>query len=518
MWGCNGTLRNVRSSNLRGDPCSDSAGLKVDGNAKIWSLEDEQQYKFLGVLESLKQEEKLALYSAAKEYLQTLSVIWSSPLADYHSVVASNQFAMPAMSYFLWTQYWPITKLKQIDREVRKTVVENGGKHPCGSTSLLYSSRNKGGRGLRSIKTEYKETRVKAAVNLYQNRDPAMKMVRDFEERAESVGHQALTKEAAAHAKEYGLQLQLEYPDLVCVIKEGEMIPGKRVKNLLKRHRESRIREEVREQRWHRKLVTERGRGEELRAERCFCWVSDWRACPTHTITGLSKLYEQLLPTRLYTIHKTRVSDSSDSACRLCGTAPGGMAHIVSACPALAQTKYLERHDAVLKVLFFKIIFDLGCIGPVPRGILLSSHSQSMKHQSWSKTNPERSLPEKKKQIEELNAILESELTDTASQGEGKFVLTDKEDFVSRATQVNVEMPCDHRFSLRVLLDLADTQAREENSFNHLTGFNSKKEVSEVDDGDSIMAEKGFDIEEDLKKIGLQLNIPPFSKEKPQLN
>ena len=91
---------------------------------------------------------------------------------------------------------------------------------------------------------------------------------------------------------------------------------------------------------------------------------------------------------------------------------------------------------------------------------------------SWSKTNLKRSLPEKKKQIEERNAILESELTDTASEGEGKFDLTDK-DFVSRVTQVNVEIPCDHRFSVRVLFDLADTQAREENYVNHLTGFNS---------------------------------------------
>ena len=59
-----------------------------------------------------------------------------------------------------------------------------------------------------------------------------------------------------------------------------------------------------------------------------------------------------------------------------------------------------------------------------------------------------RSLPVKKKQIEELNAILESELNDTASEGEGKFDLTGKEDFVSRATQVNVEIPYDHRFSV----------------------------------------------------------------------
>ena len=78
---------------------------------------------------------------------------------------------------------------------------------------------------------------MKAAVNLYQNRDPAMKMVRDFEKRAESVGHQSLTKEAAAYAEEYGLQLQLQYPDPVCVTEEGEVIPGKKVKNFLKRHR-----------------------------------------------------------------------------------------------------------------------------------------------------------------------------------------------------------------------------------------------------------------------------------------
>ena len=254
----------------RGTHVADSGGLKVDGNARISSLEDRQQYKFLGLLESLKQDEKLAWQSAANEYF-----------------------------------------------------VE----HPCGSTSMLYLSRGKGGTGLRSIETEYKETKVKAAVNLYQNRDPTLKMVQDFKERAESVGHQALTKEAASYAKEYGLQLQFEHPDPVCVTEEGEVIPGKKVKNLLKRHRESRVREEVREQRWRGKMVTERERNKELSAERCFWWLSDWRTCPTHTIAGKFKLYEQLLPTRLDTIHKTRVSHSSDSACKLCSTAPESMAH-----------------------------------------------------------------------------------------------------------------------------------------------------------------------------------------------
>ena len=37
-------------------------------------------------------------------------------------------------------------------------------------------------------------------------------------------------------------------------------------------------------------------------------------------------------------------------------------------------------------------------------------------------------------------------------------------------------------------------------------------------DGDSIKADKGCDIEDDLQKIGLYLNIPPFVKEKPQFS
>ena len=63
---------------------------------------------------------------------------------------------------------------------------------------------------------------------------------------------------------------------------------------------------------------------------------------------------------------------------------------------------------------------------------------------------------------------------------------------------------------------ISDKQIVTRSGFLEL--LSSKKEVSEVEDGDSIMADEGFDIEGDLKKIGLQLNIPPFLREKPQFN
>ena len=94
-------------------------------------------------------------------------MIWSSPLSDFNRVIASNQFALPVMSYLMWTQNWPITELKRIDREARKIIIENGGKHLLSSTAMLYLTRGKGGRGMRSVEREYKSVKVKAAVNLY---------------------------------------------------------------------------------------------------------------------------------------------------------------------------------------------------------------------------------------------------------------------------------------------------------------------------------------------------------------
>lgn len=59
------------------------------------SLEKGKQCKFLGVVESLVQEEQIALECAAKEHLCRWSVVWSSPLSDYNRVMASNQFTLP---------------------------------------------------------------------------------------------------------------------------------------------------------------------------------------------------------------------------------------------------------------------------------------------------------------------------------------------------------------------------------------------------------------------------------------
>lgn len=75
-------------------------------------------------------------------------------------------------------------------------------------------------------------------------------------------------------------------------------------------------------------------------------------------------------------------------------------------------------------------------------------------------------MPEKGTKIEEMNAVLESELTETATEGEVEYDETCRENFVSRSSQSNFDIPCEHRFSLTVLRDLARGRDSEEKYFN----------------------------------------------------
>ena len=88
--------------------------------------------------------------------------------------------------------------------------------------------------------------------------------------------------------------------------------------------------------------------------------VKSWATCPTYTIAGMYGLYKQLLPTKLYTKEKTQSSTDGEVLCRLCGKVAESVAHVLAGCSSLTQTKYLYRHNAALKILFFSFCESMG--------------------------------------------------------------------------------------------------------------------------------------------------------------
>ena len=146
----------------------------------------------------------------------------------------------------MWTQTWPIANIQQLDREGRKIIVENGGNHPKGSTAILYMSRKLGGRGLKSVENEYKNTKIKAAVKLYCNADPMMAAVRSFEELAVQNRRHSIIKDATKYAEELDLQLWVNFPNPVAVA-DGNEVEAKKVKQAIYKAPQQKIKSTVSE-------------------------------------------------------------------------------------------------------------------------------------------------------------------------------------------------------------------------------------------------------------------------------
>ena len=65
----------------RGKQVCNGSKAKLDHSTEIASLDQGERYKFLGVLENLKQDDKLALQQAAKIYLQKIYLSYGPVLS-----------------------------------------------------------------------------------------------------------------------------------------------------------------------------------------------------------------------------------------------------------------------------------------------------------------------------------------------------------------------------------------------------------------------------------------------------
>jgi len=100
----------------------------------------------------------------------------------------------------------------------------------------------------------------------------------------------------------------------------------------------------------------------------------------------MSEMYEQLLPTKLYSSKKTHASCLGDVKCRLCGHAQESVPHILAGCTGLPQNKYLFRHNMALKVLFYEILRDQDLLEEVPpwySSVMLKAVYNSEKVEAW---------------------------------------------------------------------------------------------------------------------------------------
>ena len=92
----------------KGKQVEHAANLKLDETTLVEKLKTETKYKFLGLTESVMEDEKISTYSYSKDVLAKFLIIWASPLSVANRVKATNQFALLVLTYPMWTQQWPL--------------------------------------------------------------------------------------------------------------------------------------------------------------------------------------------------------------------------------------------------------------------------------------------------------------------------------------------------------------------------------------------------------------------------
>ena len=113
-----------------------------------------------------------------------------------------------------------------------------------------------GGRGLKSVKQEHKELKIKTALHLYTSTDQAVKAAAQADQARRSRGRKSLMKDAEKYAEELGVEICKDSNDkwaIKCTTDtNGEKIVSEmgKIKSLLREARIADIKKAVTNQPW----------------------------------------------------------------------------------------------------------------------------------------------------------------------------------------------------------------------------------------------------------------------------
>ena len=180
-----------------------------------------------------------------------------------------------------------------------------------------------------------------------------------------------------------GLELSHSPGAVVTATVSKEDIPSEKVGKITQNSVNAKRADSIKDQKWQGKLIQSRWTDTDL--VDCFSCLHRWQLAPTNTIAGLFELYQQLEPTKFYNQNKSRTDTTSDAMCKMCHECPESEAHVIAGCSALAQTKYVAKHNRALEFYFLSFLMTL----------ILSKvfhHGTHPQHLNLSTTTPKQVL------------------------------------------------------------------------------------------------------------------------------
>ena len=126
-------------------------GMELPNHDKIRTLEENETYKYLGILEADTIKQVLMKDTMRKEYLRRTRKLLKTKLSCRNLIKGINTRAVSLVRYPGPFLKWTREELKQMDQRTRKLMIMHKALHPRDDVDRLYVCRKEGARGLASI-------------------------------------------------------------------------------------------------------------------------------------------------------------------------------------------------------------------------------------------------------------------------------------------------------------------------------------------------------------------------------
>ena len=129
----------------------ESSGIALPNGTEIRSLEQSEEYKYLGILQIDDTKNKEMKQMTKKEYFRRVRKVLKASLNGKNTIEAINSWAVATVRYSAGIVSWTKEDSREMDRKTRKLLTVYQCMHPQADVDRLYWKRKEGGRGLISI-------------------------------------------------------------------------------------------------------------------------------------------------------------------------------------------------------------------------------------------------------------------------------------------------------------------------------------------------------------------------------
>ena len=338
--------------------------LELEDLSKIPFLDAEKLYKFLGILQQQLHDTDI-LVKKVKDIIEIrASIVWSSPLSDYNKVVSTNVFVQACLEYFMWTERFNLTDLRDIDICIRRVMNDQHAKYKLQANCSLYLPRSKGGRGLKQVELTYKITRIKAAMKILTDEDPEMIMVKNFDKLRMEKGRRSIIKDAVLYSKDvFDAELIPQENGFLFNFGDRDKREStndiKKVSHFLKKKAVQNFEDEMNATTWQGQTMKCRKEDPALISGDCYLWNTSWKDCPVDVVNDIHSMILQTVPTLAFEKYRSR-PELDSTLCRLCHKSVENVQHVLSSCEHFAKSLYIKRHNNILRYIYFNILVKYG--------------------------------------------------------------------------------------------------------------------------------------------------------------